>query len=146
MGGRIVVAVVALVALAAVAQASGAADRGASTTPGAATSYGSLTIDPRPVPPAPRVVATRIEQRVRIAYSFSVWPSAAERRPVVLLTAVQSSGTRYGPLHKEHNISKRSGVVSQQLGLGNAPFKLYAAAYSQQGRSSKTVVVPVWPG
>jgi len=137
---------VALVALAAVAEAFGAANRGASTTPGAATSYGSLTIDPRPVPPAPRVVATRIDQRVRIAYSFSVWPKDPDRRPVLLLTAVQSSGTRYAPYMKRHRISKRSGVVWQPLGLGTAPFKLYAAAYSQQGRSSKTVLVPVRPG
>jgi hypothetical protein len=98
-----------------------------------------------PVPPKPRVTATRVGKRVRISYSFAVWPSDPDRRPVMLLTAVQSSGTRYGPLHKEHRISKRTGVVWQPLGLGRAPFKLHAAAYSRF-RSSPRVTVPVRNG
>jgi len=106
----------------------------------------TVNVTPAPPPPAPRVVATRRGQRVRIAYSFSVWPKVVAQRPVLLLTSVQSSGTRYAPYMKRHRISTRKGVVWQPLGLGTAPFKLYAAAYSRQGRSSKTVVVPVRPG
>jgi hypothetical protein len=34
-------------------------------------------------------------------------------------------------------------LVWQPLGLGKAPFKLYAAAYSREGRSSKTVTVRI---
>lgn len=98
-----------------------------------------------PVPPKPTISATRVGKRVRISYSFAVWPSDRDRRPVMLLTAVQSSGTRYGPLHREHNISKRRGVVWQPLGLGSAPFKLYASAYSRL-RGSPTVMVPVRNG
>lgn len=96
-----------------------------------------------PPPPKPTVTATRIEKRVRIVYSFSVWPRDADRRPVVLLTAIQSSGTRYAPYMERHAISKRSGVVWQPLGLGSAPFELFAAAYSRTGRSSPTVSVRV---
>jgi hypothetical protein len=98
-----------------------------------------------PVPPKPTISATRFGKRVRISYSFGSWPSDPDRRPVMLLTAVQSSGTRYGPLHKEHKISKRRGVVWQPLGLGSAPFKLHAAAYSRF-RSSPTVTVRVRNG
>jgi hypothetical protein len=98
-----------------------------------------------PVPPKPRITATRVGKRVRISYSFAVWPSDPDRRPVQLITAVQSSGTRYGPLHKEHRITKRRGVVWQPLGLGSAPFKLHAAAYSRF-RSSPTVTVLVRNG
>ena len=99
-----------------------------------------------PIPPKPTVAATRVGKRVRISYSFAVWPSNADRRPVQLITAVQSSGTRYGPLHKEHRISARRGVVWQPLGLGRPPFKLYAASYSRLGRSSPTVSVRVRNG
>lgn len=98
-----------------------------------------------PVPPKPTISATRVGKRVRISYSFAVWPSDPDRRPVMLLTAVQSSGTRYVPLMKRHRISTRKGVVWQPLGLGSAPFKLYAAAYSRF-RSSPTVTVPVRNG
>ncbi len=97
------------------------------------------------VPPAPSIVATRVGQRVRIAYSFRVWPTTPARRIVSLLTAVQSSGPRYGPLHKQHRIRTRSGVVWQPLGLGRGPFMLYAAAYTREG-SSRTVKVRVRGG
>lgn len=83
---------------------------------------------------------------MRIAYSFPVWPKAEAQRPVLLLTAVQSSELRYAPFMKRHQISVRKGVVWQPLGLGKGPFKLYAAAYSRQGRSSKTVMVRVRSG
>lgn len=96
-----------------------------------------------PVPPAPNVAATRADSRVRITYLFSVWPNDLNRRPVMLLTAVQSSGTRYTPYAQRHAISKQRGVVWQPLGLGKAPFKLFAAAYSRLGRSSVTVTVRV---
>lgn len=99
-----------------------------------------------PMPPKPTVAATRVGKRVRISYSFAVWPSDADRRPVQLITAVQSSGSRSGPLHKEHRISARRGVVWQLLGLGSPPFKLYAAAYSRLGRSSPLVSVRVRNG
>lgn len=57
-------------------------------------------------PPAPQIVATRAGKRVRIAYSFPVWPNDS-RRPVMLLTSVQSSGPRYAPFMKRHRF--RSG-------------------------------------
>jgi hypothetical protein len=98
-----------------------------------------------PVPPKPTIAATRFGKRVRISYSFAIWPSDPDRRPVMLLTAVQSSGTRYSPYTKRHRISTRKGVVWQPLGLGSAPFKLHAAAYSRF-RSSPTVTVPVRNG
>jgi hypothetical protein len=96
-------------------------------------------------PPAPRIVATRVRDRVRIAYRFASWPRG-ENRPAMLLTAVQSSGTRYSPYMKRHRISARSGVVYQPLGLGKAPFKLHAASYSRDGTSSKTITVRVRGG
>jgi hypothetical protein len=97
-------------------------------------------------PPKPTVAATRVEDRVRISYSFSVWPRAADRRPVMLLTAVKASEPRYSPYMKRHRISTRKGIVWQPLGLGSAPFKLYAAAYSRTGRSSPTVSTRVRNG
>jgi hypothetical protein len=99
-----------------------------------------------PRPPAPTVVATRVGKRVRVAYSFSVWPRNSDRRPIMLLTAVQAANPRYTPFTKRHRITARRGVVTQPLGLGPAPFKLHAAAYSKAGRSSKTVTVRVGTG
>ena len=134
----VVASLAALVGVPATPAATGAAGSPA------AVLLGRQTIPP--VPPKPTVVATRVGKRVRISYSFAVWPSDADRRPVVLLTAVQSSGTRYAPFMKRHSISARTGLVWQPLGLGDAPFKLYAAAYSRLGRSSPTVSVRVRQG
>jgi hypothetical protein len=133
-----------IVALAIIVGALGtAAATGAARSPSSA-SHAEQTLPP--TPPKPTVAATRVGKRVRISYSFAAWPTDADRRPVQLITAVQSSGTRYGPLHKEHRISARKGVVWQPLGLGSPPFKLYAASYSRLGRSSPTVLVRVRNG
>ncbi len=94
-------------------------------------------------PPAPKIVATRTEKRVRIAYSFAVWPSNPERRPVTLITSVQPSERRFSPLVHRYRVTARSGTYTRPLGLGSPPFKLFAAAYSRQGRSSTTVMVRV---
>jgi hypothetical protein len=97
-------------------------------------------------PPAPKVSATRVGQRVRIAYSFPSWPKGADRRPVMLLAVVKSSEARYAPLMRRHRISTRKGTVSQPLGIGKGPYKVYAAAYSRTGRSSATVMARVKAG
>jgi hypothetical protein len=97
----------------------------------------------RPVVPAPRVVASRVGKRVRIAYSFADWPDDASIRPVRLLTSVQSNGARYAPYPKEHRITERSDVVWQPLGLGKGPFKIFALAYSRDADSSRTVVTRI---
>lgn len=133
----VVAALAVLVAMLATAAAN-AAER----SPAAALERQALPL----VPPKPAVSATRVGKRVRISYSFAVWPSDPDRRPVMLLTAVQSSGTRYAPFMKRHRIATRKGLVSQPLGLGNAPFKLFAAAYSRLGRSSPTVSVRIRQG
>lgn len=99
-----------------------------------------------PAPPKPKVSGTRIGERVRVTYSFATWPKAADRRPVMLLTVVRSSDPRKSGLMRRHRISTRKGVVWQPLGLGGAPFRLYAAAYSRTGRSSPTVSAPVRNG
>ena len=97
-------------------------------------------------PPAPRIVAMRIGKRVRVAYSFSVWPADPARRPVTLITSVLGSARRDSPLTDRHRISSRKGSYYRPLGLGKAPFKLFAAAYSREGRSSPTVTVHVRGG
>jgi len=142
VGRRVAVALV-LVALAAGAEAFGSVSRGSPTSLKIAANYISQTGN---VPPAPSVVAVRTGKRVRIAYSFRVWPRAEAQRIVLLLTAVQSSDPQLPPYMKRHRISTRKGVVWQPLGLGKAPFKLLAAAYSREGRSSRTVTVRVRSG
>ena len=101
---------------------------------------------PPPVPPTPKVAATRVGARVRITYSFAVWPRNLDRRPVLLLTSVKASEPRYSPYMKRHRISSQKGTPWQPLGLGSAPFKLFAAAYSRLGRSSPTVSTRVTNG
>jgi hypothetical protein len=96
--------------------------------------------------PTPEVTASRVGKRVRISYNFLKWPTTKGRRVVVLLTSVQSAGNRYAPFFKRHRISARRGVVWQPLGMGNAPFKLHAAAYSEGGASSRTVTVKISGG
>ena len=114
--------------------------------PNSVQASGSHSLSRITQPPAPKIRATRVGKRVRVAYSFRVWPSNHARRPVVLLTSVKSSGTRFAPYMKRHGISTRTGVVYQPLGLGRAPFTLYAAAYSRQGASSASVKVRVSNG
>jgi hypothetical protein len=65
---------------------------------------------------------------------------------VMLLAVVKSSEARYAPLMRRHRISTRKGTVSQPLGIGKGPYKVYAAAYSRTGRSSATVMARVKAG
>jgi hypothetical protein len=90
-------------------------------------------------PPAPRIVATRVGRRVRVAYTFSVWPADPARRPAMLLTSVVGSGTGDTPLTHRRRISTRKGVYYRPLGIGKSPYRLFVAAYTREGRSSPTV-------
>lgn len=93
------------------------------------------------IPPKPTIRGAIVGKRVRIAYSFSTWPSDPNRQPVQLITAVQASEARYAPYVKQHMITARHGTVWQPLGLGTAPFTLRAAAYARTGRRSPIVIV-----
>ena len=94
-------------------------------------------------PPAPRIKATRVGARVRVQYSFDVWPGDLKRRPVTLVVSAQSRGKRFAPFMKIHRIRTRRGIISQPLGLGKAPFRVLVAAYTREGVSSATVTVEV---
>jgi hypothetical protein len=102
-----------------------------------------VVVDARP--PAPKVVATRVGKRVRVSYSFSVWPTGP-RRPATLITSVQPSEGRFAPLVHRHRLTARKGTFMRPLGLGSAPYKLVAAAYSNTGRSSPLVMARVRTG
>ena len=97
-------------------------------------------------PSAPKIVAKRIGKMVKVTYSFAVWSRDMSRRPATLITSVQPRETRFAPLVHRYRIIRRSGSYARPLGLGTAPYKLTAAAYTKQGRSSARVVVRVRGG
>lgn len=55
----------------------------------------------------------------------------------MLLTSVKAEG--YVPLTFRTEITKRSGRITQPLGLGHAPWQLLVSTYSQAGSRSPTV-------
>lgn len=112
----------------------------------AAGSSGLSVTGAAPVPPAPKITASRIGKRVKIAYRFATWPSALSRRPVMLVTTVLSRDyPKVSAISFRHRIRTRRGSVTQPLGIGRPPFRLVATAFSSQGRRSKAVRVPIRP-
>lgn len=103
------------------------------------TSRPVITIDP----PAPVVKVHRDGKFVVISYRFSTMPRSVMRRPALLLTSINSAGTRYPPLAFQTTIRSRTGRVRQPLGLGRAPYVISIAAESKTGARSKTTKIVV---
>lgn len=91
------------------------------------------------VPPAPRIRAHRSGRNVVIRYSFATLPVSRSRRPWQLITSVDATGTRYPPLTIRTPVRRRTGTVTQPLGLGRAPYVVRVAALARDGSRSRVV-------
>jgi Tol biopolymer transport system component len=85
--------------------------------------------------PLPRVVARRQGDQIVTRYRFDRWPEAKAKRPGLLLTSIDTAGTRYTPLTVRTR-ARRQGVVRQPIGLGRAPLKFHVSVISRTGRRS----------
>jgi hypothetical protein len=94
-------------------------------------------------PSLPRATAKIIGDRVRIRYRFKRGTLAERNRPRLLITSVDTAGTRFPPLTKRSRVRHRLGVASQPIGLGKRPIKVRIATETANGARSRVVRVSV---
>lgn len=106
------------------------------------------TTEPREIraarvqPAAPIIRARRVGSRAVITYRFPTFPRGA-RHPTMIATSVKSAGKRYGPLTVWTRVRAPHGRIVQKIGLGRAPFRVLASAFSRGGGRSRIVSVPL---
>lgn len=101
------------------------------------------SVEGHPQPSTPAVNVVRRERSVVIHFSFPE-RRAGEAEPWLLLTSVNSAGTKVPPLTKRTSVAgKRVGEITQPLGAGSPPFKLLVATLSRIGLRSRVVEVPL---
>lgn len=90
-------------------------------------------------PPTPAVQVHAGEEKadeLLIRFRFPP-PDHGEPRPWMLLTTVNSAGSRIPPLTLRTPVAGReSGVISQPVGLGHGPFELLVATLAPDGLRS----------
>jgi hypothetical protein len=60
-----------------------------------------------------------------------------------LATSVKSASSRYSPITVWTKIRSPHGRIVQKIGLGPAPFRVLASAFSRRGARSRIVSVPL---
>lgn len=94
-------------------------------------------------PALPLVHARRVGSRAVIVYTFPTLPKSLGLRPRVIYTSVDSYGKKYAPLTVASTIHGRRGRVVQPVGLGHGPFRILVSVISRNGRTSRTIAVPL---
>jgi hypothetical protein len=95
------------------------------------------------LPPAPAVSAVREADSVIVQFRFPE-EQDGEPEPWLLLTSVNSAGTRVPPLTIRTPVAGRqAGEVRQPLGAGRPPFKLLVATLARTGLRSPFVEIPL---
>ena len=95
------------------------------------------------VPPSPVVRAVMRGSRIVIHYRFKTWPSAPDRRPLILITSVASADPRMPRLTKQTILKQRTGTIIQRRGLGRRPFRVVYSVLSRKYTRSDTRSVRV---
>lgn len=94
-------------------------------------------------PPTPAVSAVRQAHSVVIHFRFPR-QGAKLGQPWLLLTSVDSAGSRVPPYTVRTPVPKRgAGVISQSLGVGRPPFRLLVATVSRIGLRSRIIEIPL---
>ena len=91
---------------------------------------------------APRVSARRAGRQVIISYSFDRHDARGSRRPLTLMTAVDSAGSRLAPFAVRTVLRGLHGTLRQPIGGGVRPYELNVRAYGKGG-ASRLVRVPI---
>lgn len=94
-------------------------------------------------PTLPRARAELVGDRVRIRFTFKRGALADRHRPRMLITSVDTAGSKYPPLTKRSRVKRRLGIVSQPVGLGKRPIKVRIATEGANGARSRIVRVSV---
>lgn len=93
-------------------------------------------------PPLPKLTARIVGRRVRISFRFKSFPQGHTRRPWQLITSVVSATKKYPPLTFQTQLrGRRTGLLSQPLGLGHGPYRFLFSVRSPSGTRSRTVDV-----
>jgi hypothetical protein len=97
------------------------------------------------IPPIPDVRAVLRGRDVVVRYRFKSWPTAADRRPWVLVTSVLSADRCIPRLTKQTRLTNQTGSLVQARGRGPGPFSLVYTVVSRKYTSTPARKVRVHP-
>jgi Ig domain of plant-specific actin-binding protein len=97
------------------------------------------------IPPTPIIRAVMRGRNVVVHYRFKSWPTAADRRPWVLVTSVLSADRRIPRLTKQTRLTNKTGSLVQARGRGPGPFSLVYTVVSRKYTSTPARKVRVQP-
>ena len=98
-----------------------------------------------PVPPAPKLTFTRVDDQVVVKYSFPKKLPAGAARPERIVVSVDTPDDDLPPASHAFTVRARSGVFAHPLRLEDERYVIRTVAYSEEGVQSRLVTTELEP-
>ncbi len=92
-----------------------------------------------PVPPAPDLTFTRVDDQVVVKYEFPQRLRSGTTRPERIVVSVDTPDDDLPPASHAFTVRTRSGVFAHPLRLEDKPYVVRTVAYSEEGVQSKLI-------